>query len=372
MGRHATNQRSSIARIALSLSFRLYVLGVIALVGWLSYQALRYLVVSLMFASPPPEVITELPTRMDGSLLRTPPAAWAALTATDNPRAPLAHYHRIDGWFQSDPFNDCTRGGCHTPMPHNARKEVRAFLNMHATSIHCGVCHMESQDSPLPLTWYDLRNGHPAEAPALLRVYGWLVSPEGRQAMATPTPAVQDKLVRSLRAAAEQSGGSPTLAHLADELEAVRYTSDVFQTLVATARTQVPLRFHGEYGAKLALRDKRSGQAILGYPNTAGAVVDFLQHGEAADPAERDTLLEKVHPRQRAQSLHCTACHRQDEGLVALRAVGYPPERIASLQRGWIFRAIEDIAEGHPLHLPGFASPGGERGPASAPSANQP
>jgi len=363
---------SSAARNALTLGFRAYVLGIIALVGWLSYRALRYLIVSLIFASPPPETITALPTRMDTTLLETRTSAWEALQAAEQPRAPLAHYHGVDGWFQPDRFNDCTRSGCHTPMPHNARKEVRAFLNMHATSIHCGVCHMASEDSVLQPTWYSLRDGSPTDPPALLQLYGWLMSAEGQKALATPNRAVQKKLVASLRAAAEQSDGDPTLTRLADELEAVRHSSDAFHALVATTRTQVPLRFHGQYGAKLALHDPSTGQPILAYPQTAEAVADFERRGETASAAERESLLGSVHGGQRSDPLQCTSCHRQDESLLDLRAAGYPPARIASLRTGQIFRAIEEIANGRPLYLPDFATPDGERGPASAPSTSQP
>jgi len=372
MSARLTKWLGSAVRTALSLGFRAYVLCIIALVGWLSYRALRYLIVSLIFASPPPETITALPTRMDATLLETQASAWEALRAAEHPRAPLAHYHSVDGWFQPDRFNDCTRSGCHTPMPHNARKEVRAFLNMHATSIHCGVCHMASEDSVLQPTWYSLRNGGHTQAPALLQVYGWLTSTEGQKDLATPTHAVQRRLVGLLRAAAEQSGSDPTLTRLADELEAVRHTSDAFQALVATARTQVPLRFHGQYGAKLALRDASTGQPILGYPGTAEAVAEFQRRGEAAEAAERDLLLGNVHAGQRTDPLQCTTCHRQDESLLDLRAAGYPPARIASLRTGQIFRAIEEIANGRPLHLPDFATPDGERRPASAPSTSQP
>lgn len=372
MGKRAASPLVRVVRIALKVAFRLYVLGVIVLVGWLSYNALRYLVVSLMFASPPPATITELPTRMDGSILRASPSSWAALQAAEDPRAPLAHYHGIDGWFQLDVFNGCTRSGCHGPMPHNERKEVRAFLNMHATSIHCGVCHIQFEASPLRLAWYSLSDGRLRDAPALVRAYGWLVAPEGRQALAAPTAAIQAELVQLLRTAAVESGGDHTLSRLAEELAAARHTSDVFQALVETARVQVPLRFHGQYGAKLALRDGSSGQLLLAYPNTEDAVTEFLQPGATADPAQRDALLERVHPRQRAQSLNCTSCHRPEKSLVDLPGAGYPPERIASLQAGWVFRAIESISEGVPLHLPDFASPDGEPAPASAPAANQP
>src|SRR5690606_8055967 len=90
--------------------------------------------------------------------------------------SPLAHYHRIDSWIEPDPFNDCARSGCHAPLPHARRKEVRAFLNMHATSIHCGVCHFQTDREPLNLGWYDLDHGEVRAEPAILQAYAMITN----------------------------------------------------------------------------------------------------------------------------------------------------------------------------------------------------
>ena len=355
------------------LLWRIYALVPIFIVLFLSYQAIKYLFVSLLFPYAAPEQITSIPTRLTDEMWRTEPAAWIGrVLAREAPRTPLAHYHRIDGWFQPDSFNDCTRSGCHFPMPHNKRKEIRAFLNMHTTSMHCGVCHLKSDDKPLPMTWYGLRDGRAGEVPALLEVYGWLNSPEGHAALANPTSAAQDKLVKLLRATAREASGDPTLKGLAEEVAAVRYSSSAFQMAVAVARTQIPLHFHGEYGAKLALYDTRTGQPILGHPGSAAAVTEFLKNRDNLDDVEREKLLEQVHTARRAETLDCHNCHRKDEALADLQSIGYPPPRIRALREGWIFRAIEDIAAGQILHLPEFVSPYGERQPTSTPAAENP
>ena len=344
--------------------WRIYAIIPIVVVVVLSYEALRYLFVSLLFPYAAPQQITSIPVRLTEDVWRTQPRAWIGQELAETPRTPLSHYHQIDGWFQPDPHNDCTQSGCHTPMPHNAHKEVRAFLNMHATSIHCGVCHMQHEGTPLPLTWYDLADGTPTGPPELLRLYGWLESSEGQEALAAPSAEAQKKLVTLLRAAAAAAPGGHALGRLADEAEAVRHTSDAFQATVALVREQVPLHFHGEYGARLALRDGPAGGPILGRSGSAGATAEYLKRRETADAAELAGLLEQVHPPRRASPPACGECHGADRPLVDLETVGYPPERIRTLREGWIFPAIEHIAAGRPLYLPEFILPDDDGAPA--------
>jgi hypothetical protein len=210
------------------------------------------------------------------------------------------------------------------------------------------------------------------EAPALLQVYGWLNSPATREELAQPTAATQKKLRRWLQKAADQGGGDPTLIRLADEVSAVRHTSDAFQDAVAMVRMHIPLHFRGEYGAKLALRDPPTGRPILGHPGTAAAVADFLRQRDTLDAAARVALLERIHPPRRTELLACGTCHRQQEALVDLQAVGYPPGRVEALREGWIFRAIEHISDGRPLYLPEFVLPSGASESQPAPSTDRP
>ena len=198
-------------RVVLGFLRRGYALVLIAIIVWLTFLAVRYLIRSLIQSPPPPPQVVQLPTRLNADVLRTWQEAWPGIGATHHPRTPLSHYHRIDGWIQPDQFNDCTRSRCHRPLPHTQRKEVRAFLNMHATSIHCGVCHTRSDASPLSLTWYDLHSGQPRSAPALFEVYGLAMRPW----TAPPGPQEQAELVRLLREAGKESDGDPAFGQLA-------------------------------------------------------------------------------------------------------------------------------------------------------------
>jgi hypothetical protein len=327
---------------------------------WLTFLALSYLVTSLAVTGAPAQ-ITELPARLDRSLLGTERAAWRALQATEHARTPLAHYHRLDSWIAPDHVNDCARAGCHAPLPHARRKEVRAFLNMHATSLHCGVCHLSTDDLPLPLAWYDLATGRPRPPPALLEAFGIVMSTD-RPPASPEAEAQRDRLVSLVRLAADQAGGLAGLRTLADHLEAVRMGSESYATLWAAARDVLPRHFRGEYGAKLALRTGTSDQPLLAHPGTAQAVRAFLDRGASADAEERQRLLAAVHPRRREHPLHCTQCHTLDRSLVDYAAAGYPPARIQALTDPVIFRMIEHIGAGRPMHLPEILKGGGAGG----------
>jgi hypothetical protein len=346
---------------------RVYALVPIVAVLYLSFMAFRYLYVQLFIPWQTPVQVAAIRTRLTEEVWRTRPEEFVGTQLAEYPRAPLAHYHHIDGWFQPDQVNDCTRSGCHAPMPHAEHKEVRAFLNMHATSLHCGVCHMDAAP-PRPLVWYDLETGAPTESPALLAVYGWLESARGVTLREAPTQAAQEELVGLLRKAARQAGGDPAIEELADRVAGPRWTSAAFQEAIAHVRERLPLHFRGEYGAKLALRGA-DGRPILGHPNSAAAVQEYLTQRETLSGAERDAVLERVHTARSPQTLNCTECHVAEGSLLDLESVGYPPEREAALHRGWIFQAIEHILAGQPLHLPGFITP--DNGSA-APTATAP
>ncbi len=334
---------------------RVYALLPIIGVLYLSYRAIAYLIVALLVEEyAPPKQFTQIPARLTAEVWRTAPDRWLGSALAESPRAPLSHYHQIDGWFQPDAVNDCTRAGCHSLMPHSRHKEVRAFLNMHATSLHCAVCHLDTPAKPLPLVWYNLKAGAMTDPPALLQAYGWLESDAGAQLLSTPTADGQKHLVRLLEQAAAQAGDDPSLTRMAQLVAGPRYTSRQFLTTVANVRARLPSFFRGEYGAKLTLRDQATGRPIHGHPGVEKLVREFIARGDQLNEQARDDLLGRLHPARRSVTLQCTDCHRQEGGLVDLAVAGYPPQRIATLQQGWIFRAIDHIMEGNPLNLPGF------------------
>jgi hypothetical protein len=157
------------------------------------------------------------------------------LDAAEHPRSPLAHHHRLI----HDParfLNDCVPApGCHNPLPHSSA--IRAFLNMHATSIHCGVCHFQSDDRPRSLTWYDLESGHTRTPPSILAAYGMVTGADTESRWKSADHAAQTRLVDSLRRAAKDAGGASDLEQLADHFEAYGFKSPGFARLPEAPNT---------------------------------------------------------------------------------------------------------------------------------------
>jgi hypothetical protein len=340
-----------VLRFVRSIPMRLYGLAMIALVSWVSYRAFRYLVVSLLVPPAAPEQITGLPLRLDARAMTTTRDDWKGTTATLHPRSPLAHYHRIDTWIQPDLGNNCTTSGCHPGLPHAKQKEDRAFLNMHATSMHCGVCHFDGTDQPARLVWYDIADGTASGPPALLAALTDTLAADTQGAAATEAQRL--RLEQLLRQAARDAGDSPQLAALADHLAASRAPSETYDNLVEAVRTNLPRHFRGEYGHKLAVADADGRTPLLAHPGTAALVKEFVSRPPPAGP-QRDAMIKQLHPKRRETPRSCGDCHVGAGGMVDFAALGYPQPRVDALISPVVVRMIERIRDGQPFHLPGF------------------
>ncbi len=355
--RPARARRISAARVARwigSLALRLYALALIALIVWVSWLAFRYLIVTLIFATPPPPQVVEVPRRADRALFERSGREFAGLAAAETPRLPPSHFHRFDAWIQPDRFNGCTQSGCHVPLPHNRRKEDRAFLNMHATSLHCSVCHVESDSAPLPLTWYDLGDGRTVSAPAALRALRRLSEPLGDDRR-----AAQRELVELVREAAVGAADAPELRALATHLASVRAESEDFAAFVEAAGAILARHLRGEYGAKLSLADRAGGAPLRMSDAAQAAATRYLEERDSLDEAQRKRLLDEIHPTRRSQTLTCTQCHTTESPLVDLLRSGYPESHVERLRAPLLMQAIENAMAGRPFYLPGFLPTGG-------------
>ncbi|MGE3181922.1 MAG: hypothetical protein AB7N71_09845 [Phycisphaerae bacterium] len=331
-----------------NLAIRLYALALGVVVVTLTFLALKYLIVGILVEHPPPSQVTDLPLHTTIEDVVREPGTWAALGAVENPRTPPAHYHRITSLLPFDAKNDCTRSGCHGPLPHSARREVRAFLNMHASALHCGACHVAIDSPQLPLVWYDPQTGAATAPPPLLAAYDWLTRHESTM---TFDEASQREIVTLLRGAAGQPGAAPRLQQLADHLQAVRASDETFKRLVQRATVAVDQAFRGgAYGAKLAIADE-NGKPTLGHPGTQAQVRDYLARGSTLDAKTRELLIESIHPLRRAQPLRCSDCHKS-AGAVQFDKFGYPAGRQDKLIDAPITRMIESIERGQEFHLP--------------------
>lgn len=336
-------------RIVLEIVKRIYALGLIAIVLYLSYRAVKYLIVSLLIATPPPPQIVDVPLRADETLARKDARAFQGITAVENPRVPLARYHRVDHWFAIDAVNGCTTAGCHAPLPHAENKSVRAFLNMHATSMHCGTCHLALDEEPLPLVWYDPETGAPTEPPALLRALTMLDNP----AIESADDAQRDELVSILRDACSHTPDAARLTTLTQHFATVAPGGENWKRVVAAARAEVIKHARGEYDAKLAVAD-RAGNPRLDHAGNDAAVAEYLARGDDLPQAERDALLARVHPERRAQTLQCLDCHQREQSLIDFAALGYTKRRRELLARPLVVRMIQNIANGQTFYMPDF------------------
>ncbi len=75
------------------------------------------------------------------------------------------HFHHIGFDIGPDKRSYCV--DCHGDMPHDAVKEIRAFLNMHAFFVGCETCHvkLEKEQSTGVYKWYDRTTGEIVESP---------------------------------------------------------------------------------------------------------------------------------------------------------------------------------------------------------------
>lgn len=333
---------------------RTYAIGLFALCGIIGYNSIRFLLMLLFTRQAAPVEIVAIPKRLDARLLTA-----AAVTPGGHdtepsfrPRGPLAHFHSIPDWFEADPGNNCTTSGCHPPLPHGKRIEVRAFLNMHSTFVDCQVCHASDARSGGEARWFDLADREPREPPAVLKLAGLLDRPD--QLAAMPAERVNETLIPLMRAAVEDSGGNAELSGWLLRLETAYPDSEPWHEIIqdlANPRTGLRTHVHGEYGAKIGLY--RNDQLIgLPGPEQREAVRKYLSSSET-DSIEQ--LRATIHKNVEKVGAMCTPCHSPSPTLVDFTRLGYPPARVESLQGSAVVRQVLTIEQGKPFHLPRIA-----------------
>ena len=75
------------------------------------------------------------------------------------------HFHHIGFDIGPDKRSYCVK--CHGDIPHDAVKEIRAFLNMHAFFVGCQTCHvrLEGKEKTGVFKWYDRTSGEIVDSP---------------------------------------------------------------------------------------------------------------------------------------------------------------------------------------------------------------
>jgi len=349
---HAPLPMSAALRsLARSVVRRVYAaLGVVVYVG-LTYVSLSFLLAMLFTEQSAPAEIVDIPRRLDADLFLRSAAAPVEYRAElgEQVRGPLAHFHLIPQWFQPDPGNTCTTAGCHNPLPHGNRVEVRAFLNMHATFVDCMVCHDAREGPPDRAAWFDLPERRRAAPPAILRLASRLESLPPLES--ADVFAVNRELEDLLADALPASGHNAQLENWLVRLRTTHPRSAVWRRLVNEMRREIALHVRGEYDAKIGLFD---GNTLLGSPNAdqRAATEQYLrQRGSLSEQAAKP-LLDRVHAGVLPVGAMCTPCHSDQPTLVDLGTLGYPAERVTGLRESQIIRSVLSIESGRPFHLP--------------------
>lgn len=348
---HAPRGLAAVGHAVVAGLRRGYSVIMIGAYGLLAFVSLRFLVLMLATHEAAPVEIVGIPKRLDADkfLAAAAQPGMARAPIESRPRGPLAHYHQIPQWFQADPGNTCTTSGCHAPLPHGKRVEVRAFLNMHATFVDCRVCHVATGGSAVAAGWLSLPQREPITAPPILTV-GELLESLAATAPADAA-ALNSRLIGLMEQAAAASGGNEQLAHWLARLKTTNPDSRVWRQLVEEIRIHLSLHVHGEYGAKIALYEAGQPQPAPTGAQQA-ATREYLSGKDRLSETQRKQLLDTIHVNTAPTGAMCTPCHSATPALVDVGKLGYPPSRVTALEESAVMRSILSIEAGQPFFLP--------------------
>lgn len=344
------DEENRVAGLFRGLVRRVYAASLFGVVAVIGFASMKFLMLLLFTRQTAPVEVVEIPKRLHVDMLRTATYAASGHHATDAPaRGPLAHFHQIPNWFQPDPGNTCATSGCHAPLPHGQRIEVRAFLNMHSTFVDCVVCHVSPQNRPDDLKWLSLEDRQPQRTPALLRLASLLE--ENRSIPEEQAAAINRDLLALLREAVKDGADAGVFGDWILRLETTHPRSEVWQSAVAEIRTRLALHTHGEYNAKIGV-EMSAGRGGQFSDNYMRSIERYLEDDPRLSEADRKGLLGTIHMDIHPAGLMCAPCHSGDSKIISYEALGYPQRRIQSLEDSVIVSQILRIEKGEPFQLP--------------------
>ncbi len=349
LGEHEVSRRSWIVRLARSIVRRIYAAGLMTACALIGFVSINFLMHLLFTRQAAPVEIREIPRRLDANVLLASQVRPAKPGDDDGPqRGPLAHFHQIPQWFNPDSGNSCTISGCHEPVPHGKRIEVRAFLNMHATFVDCTVCHTEEAARGGTSRWFSLPGRELRGTPAVLELAGLL---EKVDELTRDPRSATDRLVGLLSRAVDESGGNRQISQWLLRLQTAYPQSEPWNKVIrdlASERTGIRAHVHGEYSAKIGLFADGRQLGSLG-----PAQVDAARRLKSAGKGKPDkAVIDMLHKGVLPKGAVCAPCHSEGRGLVDFEALGYPPARVKSLRDSAVVRQILSIEQGKPFYLP--------------------
>ncbi|MGA2499732.1 MAG: hypothetical protein ABSH20_18500 [Tepidisphaeraceae bacterium] len=340
--RHPLHPLSILRFIGKSFT-RIYALALMLVLCYAGYLAVTYLIAIIMRPVQTPRQMLEWQARTDVASLREADSPGVSSQAA---RAPMAHYHRIETWFQTDPGNGCTASGCHEPLPHGKKMKVPAFANFHMAFLECQACHGDPPTKPVKMAWLNIQNGQQQDVPAILQLIKLL--DEKAQAIEKTPADVQAPIAALLKAMLAARGPERMLEDLLIQVETLEPGSPVWRMTVQRLAAELPSYARGEYGAKLIPQ-----AAIAGYADNNQQMKRLARQYLAGDGAERKALEDKAHAGVVKHPTGCVMCHSDSPGLIDYAAVGYLPSRARDLRDLPLAKRMQGVLEGKPpFYLP--------------------
>ncbi|NOX60038.1 MAG: hypothetical protein GXP29_14425 [Planctomycetes bacterium] len=322
-------------RIAKEIVVRIYSLGLLVLVTWVSYMAFAYLFASVFSPKLTPERFINRPLRMEVASLTDENTS---IVNDADITAPLDHFHGLGRVAFTRPQSGCLTSGCHSPLPHSQDKATRALANFHVAFLDCAMCHHESLTAKTKIGWLDPATGDAQTTPALLRLIALFeksASPEGN-----------DGINALVKKALEVAPTNALLEHLLLEMETSTPDSPVQRHALEQLRAALPNVARGAYGV------------VIGPLGDDGFDQDAMQTSTqqyfitAGNGPRRKLLLDQTHKQVMAKPKACQQCHDFEPARIDYTALGYPPSRASQLRNLAIANMVQRIREGKPFHLP--------------------
>lgn len=326
---------------------RIYVLGLLFIVIWISWSAFAYLYDSVFVQrTAPAQYVDHVLTAKTSMLFE------ATQTASEPPQ-PLDHYHGL----LRTPVNvspaGCQTSGCHPPLPHQAKRETRAFANMHVTFLDCMTCHAPQAGATIAHQWVDSTTGQASPSPPMLQLVARLESIDPKTVTEEQAAEITALLRRKLAVANE-----PALQEVLLELSTTEPRSPVHRRAIRHLEALLPNLSRGDYGALLTPQTQISdGQYKKPFdPSRLNAVNQMDPQSE-----EYKAAISDLHQPIVAKPDACISCHKADATRIDYVKVGYTQGRAESLRANLLADLIERIRSGEPFYLPTILEVGDDR-----------
>lgn len=322
---------------------RIYAFLLVAMLLYVFYLAVTYLVAMVFYPTPVPPRFVESPAQLPASALRK--AEVPGLTEP-TARAPFAHYHQITQWFLPDRTNGCTLAGCHEPLPHSKIVYVRSFTNFHATFLTCGMCHDQPEVGKPAAGWVSTQTGLQTRPPALVQLERLL---DTRRDEIEKDPAAVEQPIISLLQEIILITNDPLLRYLQLEIATAEPGSPVWRDSIVRLTGELPLESRGQYGEKVARLT--SPNEYLGRSEELRRQAK-IYFAAAPESPERKRIQDQIHAKVLAKPDRCLTCHGGGPAVLDFEKLGYSPQRATFLQTNPIAAQVQSVREGREFYLP--------------------